>query len=756
MDAGDDHAPRRASSCSRCRPRAAREGVGLFHASPRDPVWEYVLSGADRRAVPRRHGLPRLVHRPLARRAVLPPPRGRAGDRLDAPRGRPSSTSPTGEWLINPGTTGQPRDGDPRAAWLLLDTDALDRATGAAPSTTSRARRRRSGPPACPTRSPSASSTGSEPRRTPRLLDASRWRSPPPWSLCRAAGRLRQDEPEADPADRRRARSARPSTRSPRACDDERLRRRRSSALARRAQRRSTELPRKVDRAAASATCSDWLDHLDEPDRPTDCKAGGDADADADRRPRRRRETPTETPTTDAAPPTPTPTATPTATPTRRRRPRRRRCNRPATGGVPAGGRRDGTDAALRRPLPARAPPRRRRHVDRPARVRHAARALRRGQAAGRAPGRGRELRLALPPRGAGRGAARAPEHRAGVRLRPRRRAPSAQLHRHGVRRRPVVRRDPARPRAARRRATRSTSSPRPAAGSTTRTATASCTATSSRATCCAAATAWSSSPTSASPRRPSSRTSRRSARCSAPPPTCRPSRRAASRPARPSDLYALGVVSYQLLAGRLPYEAASLTDLARLQEAGPPPRLDELDPRRPAARSADGGHARAAPATRGAATRTPPRWSDALRDGLRGRRSGARHGQRRGRSTTPRRRGCWRGTQATTGAAARAQRAAPPARADRRAAAPPPPAPAPAAAAAAAAAGAPKRELAAAAHVARAAARARVVVAGVLALPGAAGRRRSKACSCKRERPAATCSDAVDQVKSLIEDNTR
>ncbi len=27
-----------------------------------------------------------------------------------------------GRWLINPGGVGQPRDGDPRAAWLLLDT----------------------------------------------------------------------------------------------------------------------------------------------------------------------------------------------------------------------------------------------------------------------------------------------------------------------------------------------------------------------------------------------------------------------------------------------------------------------------------------------------------------------------------------------------------------------------------------------------------------------------------------------------------
>src|SRR2546423_1212023 len=28
-----------------------------------------------------------------------------------------------GEWLVNPGSVGQPRDGDPRAAWLELDLD---------------------------------------------------------------------------------------------------------------------------------------------------------------------------------------------------------------------------------------------------------------------------------------------------------------------------------------------------------------------------------------------------------------------------------------------------------------------------------------------------------------------------------------------------------------------------------------------------------------------------------------------------------
>ena len=28
-----------------------------------------------------------------------------------------------GRWLVNPGSVGQPRDGDTRAAYLMLDTD---------------------------------------------------------------------------------------------------------------------------------------------------------------------------------------------------------------------------------------------------------------------------------------------------------------------------------------------------------------------------------------------------------------------------------------------------------------------------------------------------------------------------------------------------------------------------------------------------------------------------------------------------------
>ena len=62
--------------------------------------------------------------------------------------GEAVSLSP-GQWHLNPGSVGQPRDGDPRARWAMLDTD-----DGIVvfwrPRTTSRARRRRCGRPVYP------------------------------------------------------------------------------------------------------------------------------------------------------------------------------------------------------------------------------------------------------------------------------------------------------------------------------------------------------------------------------------------------------------------------------------------------------------------------------------------------------------------------------------------------------------------------------------------------------------------------------
>jgi predicted phosphodiesterase len=103
-------------------PQGSSEGIGLFHASPRDPVWEYVLSGltaelcfdvTDYRVSLIGHSHVALsFHRPEGQ-----PASGatrREGTELEVT---------DGEWLINPGSTGQPRDGDARAAWLVLDTE---------------------------------------------------------------------------------------------------------------------------------------------------------------------------------------------------------------------------------------------------------------------------------------------------------------------------------------------------------------------------------------------------------------------------------------------------------------------------------------------------------------------------------------------------------------------------------------------------------------------------------------------------------
>lgn len=103
------------------RPSAERAGVELYHASPRDPVWEYVLSGETALAALERTAAPVVLvghsHVPLA--IVLDRGRLTGGH---APAGTESDLS-QGRWLLNPGSVGQPRDGDPRAAYLLLDLE---------------------------------------------------------------------------------------------------------------------------------------------------------------------------------------------------------------------------------------------------------------------------------------------------------------------------------------------------------------------------------------------------------------------------------------------------------------------------------------------------------------------------------------------------------------------------------------------------------------------------------------------------------
>jgi diadenosine tetraphosphatase ApaH/serine/threonine PP2A family protein phosphatase len=106
----------------RLAPQATRPGAELFHGSPRDAVWDYVLTEqvalislleteAPIVLVGHSHVALGLAWDGQSLTGGLAP----EGTEIDLAAGR---------WLLNPGSVGQPRDGDPRAAWLLIDIDA--------------------------------------------------------------------------------------------------------------------------------------------------------------------------------------------------------------------------------------------------------------------------------------------------------------------------------------------------------------------------------------------------------------------------------------------------------------------------------------------------------------------------------------------------------------------------------------------------------------------------------------------------------
>jgi Predicted phosphoesterase len=101
-------------------PSAELDSAQLFHASALDPVWDYVLSAeAAYASLVATHAPVVLVgHSHVALGIGLVDTDLRGGS---APAG--TELRLEGRWLLNPGSVGQPRDGDPRAAWLLLDTD---------------------------------------------------------------------------------------------------------------------------------------------------------------------------------------------------------------------------------------------------------------------------------------------------------------------------------------------------------------------------------------------------------------------------------------------------------------------------------------------------------------------------------------------------------------------------------------------------------------------------------------------------------
>jgi diadenosine tetraphosphatase ApaH/serine/threonine PP2A family protein phosphatase len=98
--------------------------VTLAHASPRDPIWEYILDPETARMNLRYFDTPIC----FVGHTHVPMVFALHGDgSIEFRRGAPGEIvqlKPESRYIINPGSVGQPRDGDPRAAYAVWDTEA--------------------------------------------------------------------------------------------------------------------------------------------------------------------------------------------------------------------------------------------------------------------------------------------------------------------------------------------------------------------------------------------------------------------------------------------------------------------------------------------------------------------------------------------------------------------------------------------------------------------------------------------------------
>jgi predicted phosphodiesterase len=103
-------------------PLLRRKDAELYHGSPRDPIWDYVLTldvAAESLALTTAP-LVLVGHSHIA--LALTMDNGSVAGGI-APGGTDVPLDGR-RWLLNPGSVGQPRDGDPRAAWLMVDFGA--------------------------------------------------------------------------------------------------------------------------------------------------------------------------------------------------------------------------------------------------------------------------------------------------------------------------------------------------------------------------------------------------------------------------------------------------------------------------------------------------------------------------------------------------------------------------------------------------------------------------------------------------------
>jgi predicted phosphodiesterase len=113
--------PREAEWLRGLEPLAEQPGVELFHASSRDPVWEYVLT----EQIALINILETTAPLILVGHSHVALALGWDGDALTGglATGGTDVAMAGRRWLMNPGSVGQPRDGDARAAWALIDLE---------------------------------------------------------------------------------------------------------------------------------------------------------------------------------------------------------------------------------------------------------------------------------------------------------------------------------------------------------------------------------------------------------------------------------------------------------------------------------------------------------------------------------------------------------------------------------------------------------------------------------------------------------
>jgi diadenosine tetraphosphatase ApaH/serine/threonine PP2A family protein phosphatase len=106
--------------------RMVKDQFTLVHGSPREPVWEYILYPPIARGnfsyLDTRHCLVGHTHVPI--KFILD-----EGDEQQCEMERLPENGPhplgQGRLIINPGSVGQPRDGDARASYAILDTEGM-------------------------------------------------------------------------------------------------------------------------------------------------------------------------------------------------------------------------------------------------------------------------------------------------------------------------------------------------------------------------------------------------------------------------------------------------------------------------------------------------------------------------------------------------------------------------------------------------------------------------------------------------------